>query len=144
MHQRCADTNFGIDSNAVTLVHLLSGEIPEFAEFDDSKDTYSVNIKTYALYNGLEQGVCLVVSFTENDLNSLALAISFGTERGSEDIFIDYWHTVSGDVPSSHNRPEKVSRQLFKPSWIGVAKDFILSLMWNFLSEAPRFQSVRL
>ena len=89
-----ADLTFGLNPQALAILHMLAGRDPEFADYENGH--YDFHMKTFPWYNGRERGICLVVSPSYVGAPR-ALHIAFGEDRRSDAIFVDVWEDVTAD-----------------------------------------------
>lgn len=121
------DPTLSIQAQATAILALLSERAPEFAT-NKQATKYDVEFRTYSWYNGRERGISIVMH-----LPSLAPhvhVVTFGEERGSDQIFVDSWgmpFKCYGDPPELKDFSEKVYKQRknFRMGQCGQAAEFI-------------------
>lgn len=85
--QHIADSTFGIDQQALTLLALLSAETPSFATFDWKAREYLIETETHLFHLGRKKGVCISVRRALGDPQALFVAFF---EHGSSDLIVVY------------------------------------------------------
>lgn len=89
MIEYITDPTFGINSQALAILHLLSNREPDFAEYHDSG--YSIRIETKPWYNGRERG--LLISMDSIGEIGKILHIAVFEHRNSDEIICLKWET---------------------------------------------------
>lgn len=129
-----ADPTFGLNHQAMAILHYLASIEPAFAKYENGY--YDIRIQTFPWYNGREKGVCLVVQHGYCGGDSTALHVTFGEIRNSDGIFVDHWvdkppfncPTLEGADPDTYEKAYH-SRMSFGCGEIGKAADYIQDLM---------------
>lgn len=144
----CADTSFGLNYQALTLLAFLSGRPPSFADFDSTRSQYKVCIQTFPWYNGSMTGVSLVI-FKEPRSTAPCRVIVFGESRGSDAIVVEYWDQYDrpDGPPTYADRCERPGLKVvlsgtFARGEIGSAAEHIYGLMEAFYKDGPKLVGV--
>ncbi len=87
MGNTIADFNLGLNDQAVALLAILSKMEPLFAPHDGTYE-YKYEYKTYAWYNGRENGVSLRINHPET---RKFLYICFAEHRSTDSLVIYHW-----------------------------------------------------
>lgn len=132
--QSCADPSFGINPQALAILHLLSQYTPDFAEWDDLTKQWKVEIFTFPWFNGLEKGVALVVR--KDSTYPDHLVIAFGEDRTTDRVFVQQWMSDTS-IPNGPNLQDMTnrslsSRALFPAMDYAKVLDHIVSAMRRF------------
>lgn len=143
----CADPTFGLNRQALAILHYLAGLPPSFARYDQDLGRYSIFIRTYPWLNGREKGVALVV-FRGSGPEGPCRVIAFGEDRGSSGLFVEHWEEPVDPLngPTVADRDllmeakeragaKTVERVDFNEGRIGEAASHIYDLMEQFYSE---------
>jgi len=129
------DPSFGLNNQAMALLHFLAAMEPDFAEYEHGR--YSIEVSTYPWYNGREKGVCLVVQHGLCDPK--ALHITFGEIRNCDSIFVDHWvsttpyngPTLENTDPTAYEKAYQ-GRKVIGHGEIGKAAECIYGLMEDY------------
>ena len=137
MGQGCADLTFGLQPQALAIAHLLSGRIPDFADWDAEARRFDIEVETYPWYNGREKAVCLLVYTKE--LPDRCLFLVFGEDRRTDNLFGERWEgTKPEQQPSMATIDEDVheeaarDRRTFEASELGEVADYVFEMMAEF------------
>jgi hypothetical protein len=127
-----ADPTFGLNSQALAILHMLAGREPDFATYTNGR--YNIDVQTFPWYNGRERGVCLVVRHSLGSLR--ALHVAFGEERMSDAIFVDTWED---DLPNNSPTLEGANQEVYDKAYrdrkhfnygrVGDAAEFVYEAM---------------
>jgi len=137
MGQGCTDLTFGLQPQALAIAHLLSGRIPDFADWDAEAKRFDIEIETYPWYNGREKAVCLLVYHKASPDRCLYLV--FGEDRRTDNLFVERWEgdrpeqqpsmtTIDQDVHEEAARDRYTS----EASKIGEVADHVFELIAEF------------
>ncbi len=139
------DLSFGLRSQALAILALLSQTEPEFAEWDDELHSYLVSFSTFAWYNGREKGVAIKMKreLRQQDPQNPppVQVITFGEDRTSDRVFVQIWITDYIDgAPTVEELDDRVergqaSRCEFDPRNYGPVVDYILEQMKVFYDQ---------
>jgi len=143
----CADPSFGLNAQALAILHFLAGMTPSFAPFDPTLGCYKVCIRTFPWYNGREMGVALIIHREAMSAGPCRI-IAFGESRNSDAIFVEYWEEPMSPFngPTIENRSsafeelagaKTIKRVSFNCGEVGKASDHIYDLMKTFYLEKP-------
>lgn len=128
----CADPSFGINAQALAILQLLAGEDPTFADYEENR--YLVTIKTFPWYNGRENGVALTVQA----YSPSCLVITFGENRASDQVFVEYWVEPCEpfNQPTPTNRHTRHTERITFPAKnYGEVVSFITDVMSRYYKE---------
>ena len=89
MINNITDPAFGINNQALAVLHLLADREPDFAEYGDGG--YNVLLNTRPWYNGRERGI--LISMDSIGEMSKILHIAIFEHRNSDDICCLKWET---------------------------------------------------
>lgn len=130
-----ASLSFGLNYQALAILHFLAGRDPDFATYTNGR--YDIEVETFPWYNGWEKGVCLVVRRGPGD--NRALCITFGEHRNTDGIFVDHWEdTAPHNCPTLENVDEAAyekaycNRKSFEYGRAGDAAGHIYELMEGY------------
>lgn len=152
--QSIGDPTFGLRSQALAILALLSQTEAEFAEWDEEFHRYRVRFNTFAWYNGREKGVAIKVRRELNDPKGEAppmpvLVVSFGEDRHSNKVFVQIWLTDSIEgaptVEELDSRVERGTEQRweFDPYNYGPVVRHIFTEMGRYYAAmGPKFENV--
>ena len=84
---KMADSNFGVDHQAMAVVSFLEGMEPDFAEYEHN--SYQITIHTRTWENGREHGVCLIFDHPTKKVKPLIVVCTTG--RNHDGIVIYNW-----------------------------------------------------
>ena len=121
------DLNFNINPVAVAIAHLLKDLIDEHGDM--------VDLKTYALYNGREKGICVVRTILKDGVEN-SIAVSFGEHRSSDGLFVEFVYFKAHSVMNmSHDIFTEESYELrkdFKFNQLYQVRDAVYDLLSDF------------
>jgi len=137
------DPSLGLNAQALAILSLLSKIEPEFAEWDEPTQSRKIAIRSYAWYNGRENGVTLTI---RRELDAPpeqvqnVLVLTFGECRSSDNIFVQQWvsnHASPPTVEEFNDRLERGGyyREEFPPYDYGPVLVHILDSMRRFYEQ---------
>jgi hypothetical protein len=143
MGQGCADLTFGLQPQALAIAYLLSGKIPDFADWDAEAKRFDIEIETYPWYNGREKAVCLLVYLRSSPDTCLYLV--FGEDRRTDNLFVERWEggkpeqqpsmaTIDEDAHEEASR----DRRTFEASKVSGVANYVFELMAEFYENLRR------
>lgn len=147
----CANLTFGLEPQAMAILHMLAGREPSFARWDPEFKHYDVRIETFPWYNGRERGIALVVH-RNYGCSGPCLILTFGECRNSDDIFVEQWEQDCApfNCPTIENRSDKNAARAYYNRWvcdfgnIGKAAEHIIEAMaeWYNVEEKPTLKAL--
>lgn len=150
----CADPSFGLNHQALAILHFLAGLPPSFAPYDQRLGQFNVCIQTFPWYNGREQGVALVI-YRGSSHAGPCQVVAFGECRGTDGIFVEWWEEPCEPLngPNVFDRDQlmgakeqagakTIERTSFDNGQVGAAVHHIYHLLETFYLERPQLQLV--
>jgi hypothetical protein len=129
------DLTLNIHPQAMALLHALS-DIDEQLEFDSDVLYKDCRIKTSALYNGRERGICLTVQKTLRD--NKVLGFFFTECRNSDQLFVQV-ETMKTSInpPTVADLTEGgyKNRKTFQEWNVNGARNYIFARIKKYLVE---------
>ena len=129
-----------INNQALALMEYLKGQW----HVGDHGDIY-IQIESDFWYNGRERGISLTMRVGNTEP---VLIITFGENRNSDSIFVDYWEDEIGINPpvvGQFTDEAYENRSYFKPWNFTPAKNYIVWLIKRFVAKrvkSPTSQEV--
>ena len=125
--QKISDTSLGVDTQARTILALLAGHEPTFAEFDGPSRRFDVTIQTRAFYEE-GSGWAALVLYPSLHPEGECKIIVFGEDFRSTDIVVQSWKPL--DLRGRQLGPDLVERECepvhFRPADLNQAVNYIL------------------
>ena len=116
---------------------MLSGKVPDFADWDAEATRFDIEIETYPWYNGKERAVCLLVY--HRDSPDRCLHLVFGEDRRTDNLFVERWEgDRSSQQPSMETIDQDVyeeaarDRRTFEASKVSGVADYVFEMMVEF------------
>lgn len=126
------DPKFGISSQILAILQLLSDVEPTYAKFAHGR--YLLSVGTFPWYGGVALQV-----LRDHD-QSHALILTFAENSVSDDIEVLHWLMPLKDVrpsgPTIDDKPQRLARTLFAFGDLGRAAKHITNIMRDYYLEA--------
>jgi len=131
----CAETNLGLNAQALSVLALLAAREPDFAEYTGGHGCYDVEIITRAWYNGRARGFSLTMYRHGHDG---ALVVVCSEHWNTDQIQIDAWAVpdlkgasclLNGPTLDEWSLALRVTQKLVPYGRSGEAADIIYNAM---------------
>lgn len=141
---KLADVTLGIGAQALAFMHVLAGQEPHTATWDETYHHYRTHIETYPFYNCRERGISLVISHGNH--SGPYLMATFFEHRNSDAFCCWLWRSEKRPFnggPTVDEIPELVAPDKYHHSFSTDAYDFwpmvefLHGEMASFYAEDP-------
>lgn len=143
MNNRLIDQTLQIHPVAYKILSLLA--LCSDEDFVGIRGNQDLECKTSSWYNGRERGICLEVR-TNFASHETCLIVTFGEERGSDDIFVDAWEHkgffLNPPTLAAFTEAAYHARKTFAADRQDLALQYILRVIHSFIQRQAALQSI--
>lgn len=124
MHQALADTRFGLDRHAWTLLNLLSTMTPDFAEFLEEARMYDVCIQTTVFVKGSNRWIALVL-YPQLVPSGPSKVMLLGQDSITDELYVEDWQPSVRDTAPAPDDPHAFTVHRFPLDRLPAAAQFV-------------------
>lgn len=124
MHQALADTRFGLDRHAWTLLNLLSTMTPDFADFLEEARMYDVCIQTTVFVKGSNRWIALVL-YPQIVPSGPSKVMLLGQDSITDELYVEDWDPSLRDTALTAEDPHTFTVRRFPSEDLAAAAQFV-------------------